>query len=656
MSLCKNSSGRLFPHQIEVSKRLFDPKSVIPGLLAWHNMGSGKTKTAINAAMNYLKFGSTVIVITPVSNLVKDYSSEFLKIKGVSVKEELNHCIVLQYKTLVQRVPKDLFKFDLINVNNQMNVNNQQNVKELGTKYIYICTNKEIARFLDRRIGELNHYFSPPKNPRKRGLKNYLSPKVNLFKDRFVIIDECDKLLHCEYMGYKTRVVDDEYGPEQGSHPPLKVSEVIVSELFGLRGFNVFEDASLQKLLLMSGTPYFNNVPQDVAKLVSLIRGSRFHIHGKYVNVLNNPNSNTLASFVRPYISYVDNSKDYRYFAKRIVDKTSGRVAVSKKEMDKMLRKYKHKKQKMRLLDSQSDEEYQTKAMRIVSKFKFPTLIGNIMKAKDVKHFVYANDRYNILFKDGNNLLEQALKKKKISYVIVRHGDNVSKGETEIENFNTDTSIKVIVLASDKHIRGTNLRNVRYTHILTTPVSHIEYNQVIARGIRLCSHQELPHSQWTVTVIEYYIDENTMERNIRTKRVESNLLEKFSKNINKMRKINENQEIHNMFNQQLPMINENQEMRKSSNQTSNRQAQEMRKSSNQSPMINENKELRKSSTPSTRSKRRIISKSRNQTTRTKRRRISKSSNQSTRSKRRKFSKSSGLARSKVVSGLKSMTL
>ena len=188
----------LFNHQRQTANDIISKPH---GILAWHLMGTGKTLTILTCAVAHLSStvnANDVVILTTENNLVKDFSTQIEKIYPNS------NSIHMSPKFIVRDIKVNLPYNNVHNPNLIKNNVRPSNIRAnvSVTKRIIISTMKECARYIERGTGEFMTYMGTRASTRTRAA---ISLSKDLFDNRFVIIDECDKLLHCETMGYKTR-------------------------------------------------------------------------------------------------------------------------------------------------------------------------------------------------------------------------------------------------------------------------------------------------------------------------------------------------------------------------------------------------------------------------------------------------------------------
>jgi hypothetical protein len=72
--------------------------------------------------------------------------------------------------------------------------------------------------------------------------------------------------------------------------------------------------------------------------------------------------------------------------------------------------------------------------------------------------------------------------------------------------FNTRNNNFNILVASQGHNEGLDLRGVRHIHIFEPLLTYNAEKQTIGRAVRNCSHSDLPYEQWTVKIHRYFTD------------------------------------------------------------------------------------------------------------------------------------------------------
>ena len=124
---------------------------------------------------------------------------------------------------------------------------------------------------------------------------------------------------------------------------------------------------------------------------------------------------------------------------------------------------------------------------------------GVVPVALALEHMGYSNY--------GGSLLEKEVKPTKGKYIIISGNNDISKNAyknyLKLENDNTEGQKIKFIIGSETASEGLDFRYIRSIHILD-PWFHLnKLDQIIGRGIRNCSHIELPLEKRNVTVYFY---------------------------------------------------------------------------------------------------------------------------------------------------------
>lgn len=109
--------------------------------------------------------------------------------------------------------------------------------------------------------------------------------------------------------------------------------------------------------------------------------------------------------------------------------------------------------------------------------------------------------------KYGGSLLKKELRPNKGKYIIISGSNDLSKhayrNYLKVENENKDGKRIKIIIGSETASEGLDFRFIRSVHILE-PWFHLnKIDQVVGRGIRNCSHIDLPSDKRNVTIYYY---------------------------------------------------------------------------------------------------------------------------------------------------------
>jgi hypothetical protein len=106
--------------------------------------------------------------------------------------------------------------------------------------------------------------------------------------------------------------------------------------------------------------------------------------------------------------------------------------------------------------------------------------------------------------------------------------------------FNTRNNNFNILVASQGHNEGLDLRGVRHIHIFEPLLTYNAEKQTIGRAVRNCSHSDLPYDQWTVKIHRYFTElpVDLTQYNIAPKREKLQQLKRMAEELEHI--INEN--------------------------------------------------------------------------------------------------------------------
>lgn len=135
---------------------------------------------------------------------------------------------------------------------------------------------------------------------------------------------------------------------------------------------------------------------------------------------------------------------------------------------------------------------------------KFTMIIYNILKNIDTKHALYSF----YLNKSGIRLLHTLLTKCGIKTAIFSGSLNDTGRRTLLEKYNSKHNshgekIKVLMI-TDAGAEGITLKDVNNLHIVESSVKGEKTNQVIGRGARMGSHNNLPEDERYINIWRYW--------------------------------------------------------------------------------------------------------------------------------------------------------
>lgn len=199
--------------------------------------------------------------------------------------------------------------------------------------------------------------------------------------------------------------------------------------------------------------------------------------------------------------------------------------AFNKNKVNKKLQLTPKHEKSMELLDTKTMDQYSTKLKKIMD---------NIENNKDGIIFIYSRFvwtgvvpialalEYNGYNNANGNLLNVKEKagKNKGNYIIISGDKDLSPSHvysnySENESSNKNGSKVKIILGSESAAEGLDFKYIREVHIMD-PWHHLnKLEQVIGRGIRYCSHIDLPIKQRNVTIFMYAtVKEDTKDETV----------------------------------------------------------------------------------------------------------------------------------------------
>lgn len=223
---CSNATFKLSPHQLFV-KRFLSPLTPYNGLLLYHNVGVGKTCSAISIAEQYIGLYSKKVLVVLSGNLKDNFKKQIFDITKYNESGDVNLCTGTKYSDMIidrKQIPKEMF---------EKRIN-----KLINDRYQFIGY-KELVNLMDKTRSRIEKSSMDPSKKEQR----YKEKIREYFSDRLVIIDEAHNL-------------------RMPSETGKKRISVAFQELFEL--------VENTKLLLMTATPMFND-PREIVWLLNLL-------------------------------------------------------------------------------------------------------------------------------------------------------------------------------------------------------------------------------------------------------------------------------------------------------------------------------------------------------------------------------------------------
>ncbi len=367
----------LFPHQ-RILRDYIQFDSPYRGILAYHELGSGKSAASIAAAEGFIE-KRKIFVLTPAS-LAKNYENELLKIStlGLNMKkswtkikiDSKNKSKELYDKLKTYGITSKIIKEQMVWI--PLYNNDIENVKIVVEKINYKKVLETDKKLIDETILHIikNRYTFISYN----GLTQKMITEMgsNVFDNSFVIIDEIHNLI--------SRIVN-------GS----RLSRAIYNNLM---------QAENCKMVLLSGTPIINN-PYEIATLINLIRGPMCIYNLKLLTKSIEPTNEMLKEHLQnsEYMKYID----YIYY--NGIDKTISIALLPNNYMRKENNDIKLIKSSWKYTTSKLLDDI-IKSLNKIENLR----IG--VKINKVHYYSLPNDKegFNSLFIDNTNEEEPEIK------------------------------------------------------------------------------------------------------------------------------------------------------------------------------------------------------------------------------------------------------
>lgn len=511
-SLCIPRSGfALQRHQQFLKENL----GKLDRVLLFHGLGSGKTCTAISLAAAYLQMSKNnkkIVVITPAS------------LKENFYKEIMSACGNTQLQ-------------DFVNFNSNLNVSVVKNASMVEVKSI--CDDTKAAE-QTKRINQMKYRINKRFDIMSyQGFVKKSKLKQLDLKDTLIIVDEVQNIISNTGETYKLFLKEF----QKLDHKKDKSKIILLS---GTPMFDkAFEIALVARLLQSNQEFKTASIPMDPK-----VFNNTFKIDTKTNNNnLKITNRELIQDVLFGKVSYIKGS-DRRAYPKKVehdvncemsefqsiaYKKSIGHLNLNNMNANNMTRTFLISPRqasnillpsgrigKLRNITKTFDvKKHSTKFFNCLENIKSkPNEVGPT--------FVYSNfvtkagveDFAEILQKvEGYQLVEKNMcpMNKGKRFAMFRTGQpdentRILKIFNSYENRNGD--IIRIILGSPAMKEGITLLNVRQIHILDPYWNRSRTEQIIGRGVRYCSHKDLPESQRRVDVYHYYaVPKKTAEAN-----------------------------------------------------------------------------------------------------------------------------------------------
>jgi hypothetical protein len=442
-NLCEVVSSNSSPSNRKVAftptqdfiRHYFTPQSAYKGVLLYHSVGSGKTCSAIaTISSSFEREGYTILWVTRHTLKSDIWKNMYQQICSTVIQERIDSGEL----KLPSKVVSNPMKYMSDNWIEPISYKQFSNLLEQGNKYY--------ANIVDR-------------NGKKDPLRKTL-----------VIIDEAHKL-------YANNVTGSE-------KPKTRILEKMIQRSYDVSGSNS------ARILLMTATPYTED-PMEMIKLLNLLRPQKDALPGnfgefssRFLNKDGFFRSRGLSQFqnkISGYVSFIDRSKDARYFAYPIVKNvmvplTSGKVeptrAIDKRIQDKkeVIRAFKrdvraqqvHVRKTLAEASKQCKENNKKdlKACKDAASESYKTAVAEAkdVKEKAIKH-CKAGERGTKqgCISKANDAFQESMATIKAQKTVSLNNCNGQKSDCTAE---VNTNDKVMIAREELHKRYTELENV----------------------------------------------------------------------------------------------------------------------------------------------------------------------------------------------------
>jgi len=546
---------KLTPHQIFL-KQFMSNNTPYNGMLLFHGTGTGKTCTAISIAENYtklLKEDKKILVLLP-GNIKSGWETTILNPSADS-----NQCTGLTYKSMIEddRNPKEVRKIVSRNYefSGYLRFSNAIELilkKRNGRKLINnIFSNRVII------IDEVQRIRSDDNDKQiiailKIIIKNTTNLKLLLLSatPMYNQSDEIITLLNLLLLNDNRsqmieKIFENGFLTKRGKEILINKSRGYISYVRGERK-NLFPTRAYPKDILKKSEYPINNIlgePVDyqfryLQIYPSYMKGYQKEVYDNKLKEITAENRPSLMLMEETSFSQICN------MVYPVDDKKYGENAIKnfmdiKKTKNKI---YKYKTKNLKkfgpIFDIDMIKSYSTKIKSILdslikdksegiifiySRFIHSGIIPLILALEQNGYQKYSNDemlqtdtKSEPISYEGLPLSKYKNKNEFIrgKYIALTADQNIStnsieeiKIATSDENMNGE-KIKIII-GSEVASEGLDLKNIRSIHILD-PWHHLNrVDQIIGRGIRFCSHKNLPKDKRNVTIYIHSIVNKT---------------------------------------------------------------------------------------------------------------------------------------------------
>jgi len=483
--LCQPTKYELQPQQKFLPEFLYDNKKTINGLLIYHRIGSGKTCTAINIAERF-KHNYKIVIVLPAA-LIGNFRDELLSsCPGEDIYIKPNEKIILKeenlksekYLKIINKINERIEKYyNIYSYNKFIDLINENKIKLKNTVLII----DEIQNMISMH-GTYYKTLSSIINKTDNSLKVFLLSATPMF-DRPVEIALTLNLLRPKNLLPIGNDFNNRF---------LETKNTSFGIQYEMINQDLFKDLTKNMISYYRGAP-----PQAFPKLdFQIVRCKMSDFQYKsYLTSLSKTEDTIKGSFKN--VDILKLAADF-FLGPRIVSN----IAFPNKSISEVgYSSLTDNKLKLKNIEKYSIKFY--KIFKKIKKSEGPVFVySNFKEEGGIKSFIkfieyHGYQNYKI-FGEGNK-----------RYALWT-GDETHKMKEEIKHKfnqkeNSDGSLVKIMLGSPSIKEGVSLLRVDQIHILEPYWNLSRIQQIIGRGIRFCSHKDLPKNKQKVNVYLYLV-------------------------------------------------------------------------------------------------------------------------------------------------------
>lgn len=495
----EQSHGDFHPLKHQLDTAAYFLKSKYKGLLLYHELGSGKTCTAIMIADQMLKTKKVkhVYVLSP-GSLRKGWIGEYCDTCGAKPKYMKKKYTFITYNYMVGKNLPD-FNGSLVIIDEVHNLINGAKNMSFHAAAIYNAINSSKCKVLALSGTPIYNYvyewallgnlLKPGKFPEIRGKVLDTSAFTNLFdeKEDGTMVPKNKSLMKNDLQGIVSYFpgAGKEFVPLIDHQPPIKVQMSIEQELGYWK--QVVQEEKLSN-------PPNEKLKYEDRELYELLKQL-------YVMAKKKILSRSAANFFYPPESYINGGKNIDVPEVEVVESE-----VANEENGKKRKKFiKRNLPDVRKIDGGwiDRDTFKDKKLYEYSR-KFVALYINIILHDKQKHVIFT------FFKTraGVTLIKTMFDSCGIPCAVFTGDMTDTQRKNLLEVFNSEENrygdIIRVLLVTEAGAEGISLLETRHMHILESSPRVNRIRQAIGRVARFMSHVKLPKSEQNVKIWRYW--------------------------------------------------------------------------------------------------------------------------------------------------------